>query len=103
MFLLTGLKSLNTYMTNEEKLNRLLSAIDNIEAQADGSIVIYWRSSVIHQVPGHTATFANGYQILKGKQIHFNPEMKYEIKPNSIEFDIEIYDKDIGTTHSCCK
>jgi hypothetical protein len=71
-------------MNNDEKLAKLLSAIDDIETFDDGSIRIMWKANVSHDVPGHLITFAAGLNVITGKQVHFNPELSQAI--NQIAF-----------------
>ena len=72
-------------MNNNEKLKRLLNAIDNIEQFPDNSIIINWKSNVSHNVNGVHIINATGSQILKGYQIHLNPDLSKEIK--TIQFE----------------
>lgn len=60
-------------MTNQEKLEAILSAINEVETFQDGSIIIRWKANVAHEIPGHLVNLAEGSNILKGHQVHFNP------------------------------
>lgn len=72
-------------MTNEEKLEALLSSIDEIEKFEDGSIIIRWKSNVAHEVPGHLLHLAEGSSILKGHQVHLNPGLVQAIETINFE------------------
>jgi hypothetical protein len=72
-------------MDNATKLQNLLDAIDEVETFPDGSVRIKWCNNVYHEYPGHVLTVADGSVVLKGHQVHFNPELNASIK--SIEFN----------------
>jgi len=56
------------------KIKQFFEAINTIETQSDGSIVINWKSNVAHNVNGHLITNATDYNISFGKEIHLNPK-----------------------------
>ena len=80
-------------MNNQEKLDALLSAISDIETFKDGSIRIQWKANVSHEVPGHLLQLASGLNVVKGSQVHFNPELSEAINQISFEdlkFEIDL-------------
>jgi len=80
-------------MNNSEKLEKLLNAIDDIETFKDGSIIIRWTANVSHEVPGHLLNVVDGSVVLKGHQVHFNPELASAIKTinfNEIQEELDI-------------
>lgn len=62
-------------MDEHIKLKKFLNAIDDIEDFEDGSIIIRWKGNVSHEVPGHLLNITEGSVILKGHQVHLNPEL----------------------------
>lgn len=71
-------------MEDSIKLNNLLKAIDEIETFNDGSIRIKWRSNVYHESPGHLINVADGSIVMKGYNVHLNPDLGESIK--NLEF-----------------
>lgn len=75
-------------MDNNKKMQKFFDAIEDIEDFNDGSIIIKWKSNVSHQVPGHLINLADGLQIVKGKQVHFNPVLDNRLRDIGFE-DLE--------------
>lgn len=67
-------------MDNSKKLENLLNAIDEVESFHDGSVRIRWKSNVAHEIPGHSISYAEGSQVVKGYQVHLNPELEHSVK-----------------------
>lgn len=72
-------------MDNAKKLENLLNAIDEIETFYDGSVRIKWKSNVAHEIPGHIINCAEGSVVMKGYQVHLNPELNQSVQ--SIPFE----------------
>ena len=70
---------MNTLTGIDEKIKKFFEAIDDIETQSDGSIIINWKSNVAHNVNGHLITNTSEYNISLAKEIHLNPVWSKEI------------------------
>jgi len=94
-------------MTNEEKLNSLLNAINEVETFNDGSVIIRWKSNVAHEINGVNIINASGSQIISGHQVHMNPVLPVALKTIKFQdiqkqLDIAVYNtKRPKTTEDC--
>lgn len=70
---------------NIDLINKFFSAIDDIEILPDDSIIIKWKSSVSHEIAGHSIVNASGYNVLKGYQVHFNPDLVNSLENTKLE------------------
>lgn len=67
-------------MENSKKLENLLNAIDEVQSFPDGSVRIKWKANVAHEIPGHNISYAEGSQVVKGYQVHLNPELEQSVR-----------------------
>ena len=74
--------------TNKAKLEIITNLIDSIEIK-NGVVHIKTSKDLIIENEGSTLFFNKGYQILIGKEIHFNPEIDLNT-PKTIKNLIEI-------------
>jgi hypothetical protein len=86
-------------MDDATKLNNLLKAIEEVELFPDGSVRIKWMANVSHEYPGHAINVADGSVILKGHQVHFNPELAQAITSIPFENVQNILDNGIEEAH----
>ena len=75
-------RSLYKLLPNLNKLNKLAEAIDNIETDERGSVVIRYKKNVTVLVNGHMLTNVKGINIHNSTLNFVNPNMKNKNKSN---------------------
>jgi hypothetical protein len=67
----------------DDKMFMFFQAIDSIRTGNDGTIHIKWKNNVIQEIPGNNLVLTEGFDVLKAKEIHLNPNN--ELSPDDID------------------